>query len=548
MPSEDQDPTLGPADSPPPLDRPAPFSGPPPLPGRCAQTSSDGPTDSKDISPPCGFSGRLHPLTLVFAVWNVLRGFIIPLLIFLILGRGTFLSGFVFLFIVLPLLFALVRYVSFSYRLESGDLITRQGLFSRVERHIPLARVQDIRIEQGVLHRLLGMADVHVDTAGGQGSEAVLSVLSKAEAERLRSAVLEQKPVPLFGAPGAEAPPLPVRETIRRVSLSELALAGMTSNHLASALAILAVAWGLLDDLFPKETIDRWVVAFTESAGRWAAQAETSGWLVFALGVALALLVGMIVSVAGSIILFYGFTISRRGEDLHRSYGLFTRRSSSLPRRRIQVLKIEEKLLRRLLRLATLRADTAGAAGGESNQAKAGRDVLLPLLPRRDVEGLLPEFFADLPADQGAWRPVSRKAVYRGTFKGSVGCLFLAALSYLVQREWLALWPLLFLPVVYLSNLQSYRHLGYWSGEKYFRTRRGWLSRDGHVVPIRNIQAVVIRQTPFDRRHKVGTILVDTAGQIYTGGGPRIHNVHWEEALRLAWTLARRASLTRYRW
>jgi hypothetical protein len=45
----------------------------------------------------------------------------------------------------------------------------------------------------------------------------------------------------------------------------------------------------------------------------------------------------------------------------------------------------------------------------------------------------------------------------------------------------------------------------------------------------------------------VATVLVDTAGQAYTGGGPYINNVPAREAIALARALAAKAALVRYR-
>jgi uncharacterized membrane protein YdbT with pleckstrin-like domain len=211
------------------------------------------------------------------------------------------------------------------------------------------------------------------------------------------------------------------------------------------------------------------------------------------------------------------------------------------------VLKVEETLLRRWLALATLRADTAGSRATRA-EGKGGRDVLLPVARRGEMEGLLRVFFPDLDTASDGWRQVSKRAIYRGTFKGCLALIFLAGLLFAIQRKGWDLWLLAFLPLVYVLNVINYRRLGYFLGEKYFRTRRGWLNRATHIVPIRNAQAVVVRQTPLDRRHRVATLLVDTAGQAYTGGGPKIHNVPWDEALALARTLAQRAAATRYRW
>ena len=526
-----------------------PVSGPPPLPPAESLPASAQPPP---LPAETGlvFQGRLHPFSIIFALWNVVRGFIIPVAILLVVGRDTVLGGFILFFVAIPILFAIIRYATFRYRIHGGELITRQGVFSRTERNIPLSRIQDIRIDQGILHRMLKMADVHVDTAGGQGAEASLSVLSKADADRLRAAVIEHKAnqIGIEGTRADEAASTHAPETIWACSLRDLVKAGMTSNHLASALAIIAVGWGLLDDILPKETYEEKIMSSAQSAERWFQQGGELAWLAFAAGGVALLMVGMIFSVAGTVMLFYGFKLSRSGEDLHRSYGLLTRRTSNLPRRRIQVLKIEEKLFRRWFGLATLRADRAGGGPqAQASESKAGRDMLVPIIRARNVEGLLPVFFPGLDPAASEWHRVSRKAIRRGTYVGTVVCLLLTTLLVAVEQEWFALWPLGLIPMVYWLNVMSFKHLGFWLSDQYFRTRRGWLSRSGHVVPIRNIQSVVIHQNPFDRRHRVATLTVDTAGQAYTGGGPKINNVPAGDVHDIAWTLARRAATTRYR-
>jgi putative membrane protein len=489
--------------------------------------------------------GRLHPLTLLFAVWNTVRGIIIPAIIIVFFGRKRaedlyFLLAMIFL--VLPIGLATIRYFTFTYKIQGSELITHQGVLGRTQRIIPLSRVQDIRIEQSVLHRVFRMADVHVETAGGKEPEASLSVLSLAEAERLRAAVFDVKGA---ARATATAEPPPVREILRQLTVRDLVMAGITSNQIASAIAVLFVVWNLADDFIKPELYERWIVRSTEAATEWVTHLGRNAWLVFLMFTVAAIIVGMLFSVVGSIMMFYGFTLARSGEDLHRSYGLFTRRSSSLPRRRIQVLKIEETILRRLFRLATLRADTAAGAGPQVQQNTGGRDMLLPIVPKAEVERLLPNFFPDLD-ESSDWRQVARVAIRRGTLKGSVACALLAGALYWVQHEWLALWPLLLAPLVYWLNVMSYRYLGYVHGAKYFRTRRGWLRRSTHIVPIRNAQVVVVRQTPFDRRLKVASVLVDTAGKAHTGGPPRIENVVEGEAIELARALARQAAETRF--
>jgi putative membrane protein len=337
------------------------------------------------------------------------------------------------------------------------------------------------------------------------------------------------------------------RVIIRRLGLKDLVIAGLTSNHLVSAFVLAGALWNFIDDLIPDNFYQRvagGIFSQAEAMLSRGAVAAAIITLLFALSV---LVVGLIFSVIVSIGVFYGFTFSRRGDDLYRSYGLFTHRASSLPRRRIQVLEIEEKLLRRVFGLATLRADTSGSHR-EHEDDNSGRDVLIPIVRSSEVSELLPVFFEDFESDQAEWKRVSKLAIRRGTIKGGMICLIAAFALFLYQRELVAWWPLLCLPLVYAVNAIRYRNLAYALGARYFRTRRGWLGRSTHIVPINKIQAVEISQTPFDRRLGLATLNIDTAGQAYTGGGPQVSNLTLTEAIIVATTLARKAAATTYQW
>ncbi|MCG3143112.1 MAG: hypothetical protein HONDAALG_00433 [Gammaproteobacteria bacterium] len=504
------------------------------------------------------FEGRLHPLTIAFGLLKTARGliYVVPLLLFGNKGYG---------FVALALLIAstiataLTRYFSFSYRIEGNELITQHGILERKQRSIPLERIQEIRIEQGVLHRIFDVVDAKIETGGGEGAEASLSVLSRAEAERLRRAVFERvarvRPAAddanlagQFHRAGEAQAAAPVeRVVIRRLRLKDLIIIGLTTNHLLSALALAGALWNFAEDLLPDSIYRQAGNIIYRESSRLFMQDVATTIAVALLGALAVFLIGVTFSTAGAIVRFYGFTLSRAGEDLRRRYGLLTRRASSLPRRRIQVLKIEEKIFRRMFGLATLRADTSGSHR-EHEDDNSGHDVLLPIARRNEVDGLLTTFLPDFDAGQNEWRRVSRLAVRRGVIKGAIVCALAAAILFGVHQQIIALWPFALLPLVYFISAANYRNLGYALSERYFCARRGWAGRSTHIVPINKIQAVEIHQSPLDRRLGLATLSVDTAGQAYTGGGPQISNLPIDEARAIAGTLAHRASVTRYSW
>ncbi|MGH9843730.1 MAG: PH domain-containing protein, partial [Blastocatellia bacterium] len=291
------------------------------------------------------FEGRLHPLTILFGLKRSAR-ILLPMIPLIFFGKGWGAALAISVAATATIASTLARYFSFRYRIERGELIIESGIIERRHRSIPLERVQEIRVEQGVVHRLLDVVDATVETGGGGGAEATLSVLSRAEYERLRQLVFERSSV----ADGANEPATatavaaPEDEVIRRLGLRDLIVAGLTSNHLLSAMALAGALWSFADDIIPDAAYRRAADYLYRNAKLLAVSDLGSAVAAATLGALVVLLIGLVFSVAGTILLFYGFTFSRRGDDLRRRYGLLTRRSSNLPRRRIQVLEIEEKL------------------------------------------------------------------------------------------------------------------------------------------------------------------------------------------------------------
>ena len=488
--------------------------------------------------------GRLHPLTLVLGLITSLRSLIIPAIPILLFGNkfrwgGIGLFGLLLIGTAVTLL---IRYFSFSYRIQGRELVTREGVIERKERHIPLEQIHEIRIEQNLLQRLFDVVEAVIETAGADGAEAKLSVLSRAEAERLREAVAARSGAKKAATnETATTTQTAEREVIRKLGIRDLVLHGLTSNHLLSALAILGAMWAFADDVLPDSIYERLGNWLKVTAGEMFRQGLRAALLLLAVGLAGAMIVGLVVSVVGSVVKFFNYTLTRNGDELHRSYGLLTRRASSLPRHRIQVLKVEEGMIRRWFGLATLRADISGSKKEDSDDNK-GRDVLLPIALHNELDTLLAVFFPNLASDGGAWKKVSPLAVWRGTKAGIFVLGIITIVVSATTKSWWGLGLLLLAPVVYWLNVKSYQVFGYALGTQYFRTRQGVFGRATHIVPIEKSQVIVVRQSPFDRRLNLATLSVDTAGQSYTGGSPSVGNLPFDEAMQVARTLAREAS------
>src|SRR5690606_2931745 len=74
---------------------------------------------------------------------------------------------------------------------------------SRHARAVPYDRVQDVSLEQKLLPRLFGLAEVRFETGAGGKDEISLAYLSLEEADRLRELVRERKAEAIAADEGA---------------------------------------------------------------------------------------------------------------------------------------------------------------------------------------------------------------------------------------------------------------------------------------------------------------------------------------------------------
>ena len=120
---------------------------------------------------------RLHPLSFLFLIGSQVKSWALPAIFFLFTARYVAWQLWALPFAVVYAAVAAFRVHLLRYRYGDGELVIRSGLIFRNERHIPYQRIQNIDATQNVFHRMLGVAEVRVQTAGGQEPEATLRVL-----------------------------------------------------------------------------------------------------------------------------------------------------------------------------------------------------------------------------------------------------------------------------------------------------------------------------------------------------------------------------------
>lgn len=108
-------------------------------------------------------------------------------------GSALLVAGVLGAWLLFMLAQLLVRRTAFrkrGYALRERDVIYRRGLLATVTTIVPFNRIQHVSINEGVLSRRFGLAQLQLFTAGGSSANMVISGLPKAEAERIKTFIM----------------------------------------------------------------------------------------------------------------------------------------------------------------------------------------------------------------------------------------------------------------------------------------------------------------------------------------------------------------------
>jgi putative membrane protein len=461
---------------------------------------------------------RLHPMSWLFGALTFIRQFIVPLIAAAIFGSRDGMPNWLG-FLVLPMLGAAIwKQYFYRYGLGPTGLVIREGLLFRNVRQIDYSRIENIDTERGVLHRLLGVAEVRVETSTGGKPEALIQVLGLPAAEELRREVFASRGSGVESAASAET-----EETLLQLPTTEVIKFGLIDNR---GMIVVAGLFGLLHE---SGVVEFWseVVKSRMSVELLDELIARGPFIQFSLGLAVlvvALALVRLFSVVLALVTLHGFRLTRVGADFRARYGLLTRIALTLRVRRIQAAHMTETLLHRLFGRVSVRVDLAGDGVVAENSEDARSKVrwLAPLCEPNDARKLiamaLPDVDFTVAADWQSLAPGARRRVFRKSVIWWV--IISVALAVGFQTYSAVLLLALGLPI------------SFWHATMYIRNTRwalqadavffkyGWLSRKLIVVPRNRVQTVCLTESPFDRRHRMAAVCVDTAG-----AGPRSDQV-----------------------
>jgi putative membrane protein len=441
--------------------------------------------------------------------------------------------------LVVSQLYAVAGWATTTYAVGADRLVVDSGILTRHRRVLPYGRVQQVDIGQRLLQRLVGYATVKVSTAGESDAASVqLGLLDLALADLIRTYILEQRErlqaaavPPPFGAepgdPATSLPPPAPPAVLVRIETGQLVLAALTRHAALVLVPAVAVVVPLL------------AAAALAPAGTAWTEAATSIVVITAIGAGLMFVVLTVNFVLG----YHGYTLTRRGDDLHLHSGLTQVSDATLPRRRVQVVTVLDNPLWRWLGLVALELRSAAPVTGGGDRDKVSTSSSIPVLDRAELDAVLasamgPEWVVPPLAPRP---PAARR---RGITRRTVPLAAVLLPMAVLAPPWSLLVPSLAVAGVWWGR-EAHRRAGFaevatpGDGPGMVAVAHGVLVHRIDLVPVARIQSCTVSESPLQRRASLRTVRLNVAG---ARPDPELYDLDGAQAMRWLVELPRRSA------
>ena len=480
----------------------------------------------------------LHWTMLLFGLLGIIRGNILPLifgfasqstwLLFLIVGTGM----------VLPVIALVFKFFSMRYQMDEGHLRIREGIFSKKIRSIPVKRIHNINTRQSMLARIMKVTRLDIETAGGGSSEASFVALSFPAAQEIQDFVRMEK----AKDPSEPDETVAVEEEdetpIYKIRMRDILIAGATTNRIGVILVAAGFLFQYVDE-FSGDIGPDWIQAITEYATMVSSSSPVQLILMSILGLAGLFLLAWLISIATALVRWHRFTLLDRGEDLRIRTGLFTLREFTMPRDKIQALRVITTPFRRPFGLSEVRVQSAGHIGMQDTRMES--DLLAPISPVEEVGTFTQAVWSHADWDDVDWMPVHPYTRLR-QFRILLMILTVISLALFfsggveaIGAVLSAVLALIFASLAWVISHLTYKQTAYAQDDHFIYVKTGFLGLHFWVIPIGKVQNLEISQNPWQRLRGLVSLHLDVAGSAF-GRQPVIPNIE----LAKAWPLFNR--------
>ncbi len=404
--------------------------------------------------------------------------------------------GVVCLVVLLVLLWMIMRRHVFYN--QNKQFVVEKGLFIKRKVEIPYEHIHTISLKRNIIHMILGVTKLQVDTGAIMGvvSEADL-LLNKSYAIQLKAYLEEKKDdaTLVMPAPNKDQVIKKDEQVFYKAKWYQLGLIGL----LQSWVPVLFVT-GISITMF---------LAYLDS---YTVMDEAFSVLGAVIGVCSVFIAAVIVTTLVYVIVYFGYELNIDGDYIEYQYGLINKVSFKLHKKRINALTLKQALGFRLFNYYALEASVIGihaTSGNNNNQSES--QYFMPIVKLDKLNELLALLDYKQLIDQDIKHPQRLRKFNFIVFPMSFIVIFLGLFAATIFDEqgssiYYSLFIILPVSLLMISFMLYYRQHGYQLYDDKLLIQQGMFTLKKTLVKNTRIQSTKYVQGPILLLERTGNI------------------------------------------
>ncbi|TDL31076.1 hypothetical protein E2R51_14870 [Jeotgalibacillus sp. S-D1] len=436
---------------------------------------------------------RYHAAWLLFELVSFIKNAFFFILFLFILRADTY-TGWILWAKVLFIIFAgwtilniILKWFFQTYQIKNRTIILREGVYVKNQRVVPIERIQNHQTHTNFLHRMLKLTSLTLET-GSSDSEAsvTFSVITHEEARHILHLIEEKEVMESEAEEGKQKSGTTV---YFRSTKKDTSKAALTSFSFLAIFPILAAVYFQLDDFF---NLDK----STENIFHYFSEHL---WLLFPLFI-LAMILSAGIGYIQTVIKYGNYTISADAERIYIRKGVGNTSTFSIQKNKVQAIKINQSLIKRLLNMVEVKMVSAGGTGDEKLETNA----LYPFMAKHDAYELINLLLPAYHIEESMKR-LPQKVLYLKLLAPYYGTIAVGIGLFMFQREWLWITGVIFLLGI-LSRILDYFFTSYLRHGEFIQTRKGGFSNETFLTRRQRIEQIEIKHSWLQRKFNVASL------------------------------------------
>ncbi|MCA1061073.1 PH domain-containing protein [Rossellomorea aquimaris] len=374
------------------------------------------------------------------------------------------------------------KWIFNRYELGTHSIIFKEGMFIKKQKNVAWNRIHSHKSHTTFVHRWFGLTSLTMET-GANGDDATYEfpVITESEKNRILS-YLEQKQE----TKESEEEILPDRRIHFQTTRKDLIKASFSSLSFLAIFPLLSAVYFNLADFFAIEKS-------AESAWHYLLDHI---WILIVLIIA-AMSLSILIGFVKTSIKYGNYIISDDPERIYIEKGMGNEVSFSIPKNKVQAVRVEQTMVKRMLGLVSIKLISAGSSEEEISS-------FYPFMPKREAYDMLHAILPHYPIQEKMER-FPLKVLWLKLSQPYYLTIAAAAGLWIFKQDWMWVAGVIFAVSILL------RFLDYWftsysrHGSTVQIRKGGWLN-ETFITHRHRIQQMTVKHSWLQRKFGVATI------------------------------------------